>query len=527
MAPKILCQDVLDDAGFWSGKGVSLPGYRRLDVPVKSLCFSAGRMAYGHTGDILQDLLDNDPAAGAMIGVETYALRYVADLAACDYLMTQLIYENEKDRVVPKIQGAIQSVLFVDDNRASMSWGRLMELARDPRLQYATINAPEGVYGVSYTGGAFAEPVSEILKTDMVEGTVVSDPAKWTAFALERFKAGRKFALVSCTNFSGNGHYTGATVRAVARAWEERGHAPAGFVDYLRDPGRFSFPNCMIDRIAVPPDDKTQQAMERLELISNVVVTERTRYWAVEDVFPAGRPPLEEADGVFMAKGYDDVKKYEDMKLRILNMSHSVMAHLGVLLGYRGRYGIYRAMQDEDIRKIITGIIDLVLETVDRPERMDPRDFAADAIERLNNPNIPDDPMRIALNGSTKMLPRFMDTFYAACEKGGIDRRRLEVVLLPVAGFLRYTLGIDDRGERFELESDPIKDTLEACGKGASLGEPASARAFHTLIADATVMGRDLYQLDDTGAVVQEMAAAMLEGDGAVRKAVRRYLTSS
>ncbi|MBD3316849.1 MAG: hypothetical protein GF344_13765, partial [Chitinivibrionales bacterium] len=360
MSPRILCRETLNDTAFWSGKEVALPAYERLEAPIKSLCFSAGRMAYGHTGDILQDLLNHDVSAGAMIGIETYAQRYVADLAACDYLMTQLIYENEKDRVVPKIQGAIQSVLYVDDNRAGMSWHRLMEFARNPELQYATINAPEGVYGVSYSDGEFAEPVDEQLKRDMSEGTVKSDPAKWTAFALERFKENLPFALVSCTNFSGNGHYTGATVRTVARAWEENGYAPAGFVDYLLDPGRFSFPNCMIDRIAVPPDDKTQQAMETLELISNVVVTERTRYWAVEDIFPAGRPPLEKAEGVFMAKSYDDVKKYEDMKLRILNMSHSVMAHLGVLLGYRGKYGIYRAIQDEDIKEIITRIIDLV-----------------------------------------------------------------------------------------------------------------------------------------------------------------------
>jgi fructuronate reductase len=279
----------------------------------------------------------------------------------------------------------------------------------------------------------------------------------------------------------------------------------------------------MIDRIAVPPDDKTNQIMERLGVVSNVVVTERTRYWAVEDIFPAGRPPLEEAEGVFMAKGYDDVKKYEDMKLRILNMSHSVMAHLGVLLGYRGKYGIYRAMQDEDIKKVIALIIELVLETVERPEMMDPRDFAADAIERLNNPNIPDDPMRIALNGSTKMLPRFLDTFYAAREKG-VDAKRLEVVLLPVAGFLRYTLGIDDAGKAFGLEGDPIKDTLEACGKAASLGDSASAKAFRKLIADASVMGRDLYELGDTGNALQEMTGKMLAGEGAVRRTVGEHL---
>jgi fructuronate reductase len=278
----------------------------------------------------------------------------------------------------------------------------MMELARDPRVQFATINAPEGAYGVTYNGGEFAEPQSANVKKDLQDGSVLSDPGKWTAFALERFKAGLPFAMVSCTNFSGNGHVTGATLRMMARGWEEQGKAPKGFVAYLSDPKRFSFPNTMIDRIAVPPDDVALAVMETIGVRSNIVVTEKVRYWAVEDLFPAGRPALQDAEGVFVCPDYDDVKRYEDMKLRILNMSHSTIAGLGVLLGYRGKYGIYNAMQDKDMTAVIGKIIDLVIRTIDRPKGIDPRDFAKDAIARLNNPNIPDDPMRIALNGSTK-----------------------------------------------------------------------------------------------------------------------------
>ena len=83
-----------------------------------------------------------------------------------------------------------------------------------------------------------------------------------------------------------------------------------------------------------------------------MVVTEKARYWAVEDIFPAGRPKFEKAEGVFMEKSYQEIKKYEDMKLRILNMSHSLIAGLGVLLGYRGKYGIYNAMQEQGDHRV-------------------------------------------------------------------------------------------------------------------------------------------------------------------------------
>jgi fructuronate reductase len=523
MAYQVLNQRLLENASFWQGKKVELPQYDRKKLPVRSVCFSAGKMAYGHTGDIMQDLLNEDPSIGVMTGVETFSPKYVTDLAAADFLMTQLIFENEKGRVVPKVQGAIDTILFLDSSATSLAWARLLELAHDPRLQFATINAPEGAYGVTYHGGEFAEPINPVLVKDMEEGTVNSDAAKWTTFALERFKAGLKLAMVSCTNFSGNGHYTAATLRTVARAWEEKGFAPAGFVKYLSDPAQFSFPNCMIDRIAVNPDETTGAVMAGLGVKSNLVVTERARYWAVEDIFPAGRPPFEKAAGVFMETSYEGVKRYEDMKLRILNMSHSVFAGLGVLLGYRGTYSIYRAMQDQDLTDLIGRIIEIVIQTIERPQQMDPREFAKATWERLNNPNIPDDPMRIAFNASAKMLPRFMDTYYAGLHKG-LSREQLDLVLLPVAGFIRYAMGLDDEGQPYRLEDDPRKDLLAACGSRAKLGEPASAAAFQEIIANRGIMGEDLYQFGDTGNRMESMVQKMLAGPGAVRQVVREYL---
>jgi len=523
MPTRTLTQALLADAPFWRGKRVELPRYDRTAIPVRALSFSAGRMAFGHTGDILQDLLAVEPATGLMVGVETYAARYVAELSACDYLITQLIYGDERGAVTPKIQGAMRSVLFVDDDTGSLTWHRLMELARDPRLQFGTINAPEGAYGMSYLGGEEAEPLSAAVKRDLHEGTVTSDAGKWTAFARERFAAGLPFALVSCTNFSGNGQVTGAILKTIGRAWEAKGFAPAGFVDYLRSPRGFTCPNCMIDRIAVPPDETARGVLEGLGIRSSLVVTERIRYWVVEDAFPAGRPAFERAEGVIVEESYAEVKKYEEMKLRILNMGHSTFGHLGVLLGYRGPYGVYRASQDAGLMTLLRRIIAQVFATLDRPKQMDPERFAGDSLLRFQNPNIPDDPMRAALNGSTKLVPRFLDTYFAGRERG-LEAADLEAVLLPVAAFLRYCLGIDDAGSVYELADDPLREALLACGARARLGDPRSASALDPLIARPDLMGRDLFACGDAGNRLRGMAAEMLEGPGAVRAALERRL---
>ena len=72
-----------------------------------------------------------------MVGIETYNFRYCLELAASDYLLTQLIFGDESGDIIPKIQAAIKSVLFVDGNTNSLTYQKLMEYAHNPDLQFA------------------------------------------------------------------------------------------------------------------------------------------------------------------------------------------------------------------------------------------------------------------------------------------------------------------------------------------------------------------------------------------------------
>ena len=60
------------------------------------------------------------------------------------------------------------------------------------------------------------------------------------------------------------------------------------------------------------------------------MVTEPFTQWVIEDVSRKGRPAWEKAGAEFVA----DVEPYEQMKLRLLNGSHSTLAYLGYLAGY-------------------------------------------------------------------------------------------------------------------------------------------------------------------------------------------------
>ncbi len=103
-----------------------------------------------------------------------------------------------------------------------------------------------------------------------------------------------------------------------------------------------TFPNSMVDRItpAVTPDD-----VKRLNAQSGVedaapVYSEDFIQWVIEDDFIAGRPDWEAAGAEFT----DDVSAYENMKLSLLNASHSLLSYPAFLAGYRR---VDEAVRDE------------------------------------------------------------------------------------------------------------------------------------------------------------------------------------
>lgn len=100
-----LNQALLKDSSFWEGKGALLPKYDREKLPVTAICFSMGRMGFGHFADIMQDLLECGAASGVIAGVETFSRAYYDSLKASDMLVTQIIYGNKKGEATPKIQG--------------------------------------------------------------------------------------------------------------------------------------------------------------------------------------------------------------------------------------------------------------------------------------------------------------------------------------------------------------------------------------------------------------------------------------
>ncbi|MBR3305869.1 MAG: mannitol dehydrogenase family protein [Lachnospiraceae bacterium] len=412
--------------------------------------------------------------------------------------------------------------------KAASDPGRLMEIAAKHSLQMVSYTITEKGYVVKDSVG---EPVG-YMKVDIEggPGRAASTIGLSTAMLYQRYKAGKApVAFVSMDNCSGNGDRLKEAVCFVAEKWIEKGLAEAGFMEYLQDEKLVAFPCSMIDKITPRPDQGIADKLKALGIegmevfvtgkntyISPFVNAEIPQYLVVEDKFPAGRPPLQEA-GVYMTKR-DTVEKSERMKVQsCLNPLHTGLAVCGCLLGFNK---ISEEMKDEDLKALAYGLGKEGLEVVCDPGIIKPSDFIKEVLEeRLPNPYMPDTPQRIACDTSQKIPIRFGHTMksYAELNREG----ELELIPFVIAAWFRYLSGYDDRLEKMQLSPDPELDAL--CSKLASLvpGKGVTdISLIEGLLSDSRFFAMDLTKSEALSGKIKEYYKKMMSGKGAVREAL-------
>jgi mannitol-1-phosphate/altronate dehydrogenase len=148
----------------------------------------------------------------------------------------------------------------------------------------------------------------------------------------------RPLTVLSCDNLQENGSKVKTGVLKVAR---ESGDASmAAWIEKS-----VTFPNSMVDRIvpALTPERVTVLQAQFKTDNQEILATEIFSQWVIEDRFAAARPPLEKV-GVQIVS---DVRPFEEVKLRLLNASHSLIAYAGLLKNYRF---VHEAIHDPEIR---------------------------------------------------------------------------------------------------------------------------------------------------------------------------------
>ena len=347
----------------------------------------------------------------------------------------------------------------------------------------------------------------------------------------ERFLAGEKpVAMVSTDNCSHNGEKLSLALTAYASAWEENKLVQPGFLSYLQNPEKVSFPWTMIDKITPRPDASIEKMLEedgladaqpiitsRHTYVAPFVNAEECQYLVVEDHFPNGRPPMEKSGWIFTDR--ETVNKTERMKVcTCLNPLHTALAVFGCLLDYE-------LISDEMKNPVLKKLVERIgyvegLPVVTDPGILSPKQFIDEVLNiRIPNPFMPDTPQRIATDTSQKLSIRFGETIKSYLASPELSLSDLQAIPAVFAGWLRYLMGVDDNGDAFDLSPDPLLATVRPYVQDLKLGAPADREALSKtlapLLSDASIFGVDLISAGLSDRVLNAFVS-MLQGPGAV-----------
>ena len=516
----ILNNDCLKNREAWEAKGYRLPEYDREAMIARTkenptwLHFGAGNIFKALHGMAAQRLLNEGVLDKGIIAVERM------DRGGEKYDDLAVVVTLKASGSVEKnILGAMAETCYLYGGEE-----RLKEIFRNPSLQLATFTITEKGYSLD------ADDVKADLTLSPAEAR--SYMGRVAGLLLERYRAGAyPIAMVSTDNCSHNGDKLKAAMLAFADAWGDE-----GFKAYLEDGSKVSFPWTMIDKITPSPDLSVGAMLEadglegfapvrnaRGTVKATYVNAEESEYLVLEDDFPNGRPPLEKAGFFFTDR--ETVDKVERMKVcTCLNPLHTALAVYGCLLGYEK---IWQEMQDEDLKKLVYTIgYKEGLPVVTDPGIIRPEDFIKTVLTvRFPNPFMPDTPQRIATDTSQKLSIRFGETVKAYLASDMLQPSDLKLIPLVFAGWLRYLMAVNDKGEAFEPSPDPLLESAQAYVKDFKLGEKPDCSKLEGLLRNKTVFGVDLVE----AGLAEKICAYFTEltaGPGAVRATLHKYVNA-
>ncbi|MDN3628979.1 fructuronate reductase [Vibrio lentus] len=263
------------------------------------------------------------------------------------------------------------------------------------------------------------------------------------ALKIRRERGLKPFTVMSCDNVQENGHVAKAAIIEFAQLLDPE----------LRDwiETNVTFPCTMVDRIVPAATEETLTEIAELLGCEDPcgIACEPFRQWVIEDNFVAGRPDWNIAGAEFV----EDVVPYEEMKLRMLNGSHSFLAYLGYLGGYDH---ISDTMTDAGYRK---AAFDMMMKSqapsLTMPEGTDLEGYATLLINRFTNPSLKHKTWQIAMDGSQKIPQRMGGSLRFHLEQGS----DFSWLATAIAGWMRYVSGVDEQGNEIDVR-DPMVDTL-------------------------------------------------------------------
>ncbi|AID24833.1 mannitol dehydrogenase family protein [Salmonella bongori] len=446
----------------------TLPSYDRSHLVTRIVHLGFGAFHRAHQGvytDILAAEHNSDwgYCEVNLIGGE----QQIADLKQQDNLYT--VAEMSADAWTARVVGVVKSALHAQVDGLET----LLAAMCEPQVAIVSLTITEKGYCHSPATSqlmldhpAIAADLQNPHQPKSAPGVVVEALARRNAAGLPAF------TVMSCDNMPENGHVMRNVVLAYAQAVD------AELAKWIEQ--NVTFPSTMVDRI-VPA--VTPETLDKIEQLTGVrdpagVACEPFRQWVIEDNFVAGRPAWEKAGAELVA----DVLPFEEMKLRMLNGSHSFLAYLGYLAGYQH---INDCMGDENYRRAARALMLREQAPTLKVKGVDLARYADQLIERYSNPALRHRTWQIAMDGSQKLPQRMLDSvrWHLA------NHSDFDLLALGVAGWMRYVGGVDEQGKAIDV-SDPLLPVIQRAVANSEEG----ASRVEALLGITEIFSTDLPQ---------------------------------
>ncbi|MBL4768399.1 MAG: mannitol dehydrogenase family protein [Rhodobacteraceae bacterium] len=464
---------------------VNTPDYNPSQHAPGIVHFGVGAFHKAHQAVYTDDALASAGGDWRIIGVSLRSPKAAEQLNPQNGFYT--VIERGEGQPLARIIGSISEVIAAPGNVR-----RLLDILSEPDIRIVSLSVTEKAYGIDRTSAG----------VDMEHSAITADLANpenpcgvlgmlVAALARRKETGVPPFTVLCCDNLPENGAFLrGGVIDFANRLDKPLGRWIATHV---------AFPSTMVDRITPATTSATLRDAQQLTGCTDLaaVQTEPFSQWVIEDNFPNGRPAWDAGGAIFVG----DVAPYENMKLRMLNGAHSMLAYAGFL---SGKKYVSDVMQDSDLTKLVGRYILAAAGTLEPLPSVDFADYATSLIQRFSNPNIRHETYQIAMDGTEKLPQRIFQPAISALTLG----QSLGPFAFATAAWMRYCLGHFDDGDPYDLRDPRQARIAEGLRNNSS---PKGIAAF-LFSLDALFPNELLSEIEWKEQVISKLARMI--GDG-------------
>lgn len=395
---KTLSSEILQDI---SAEKVQIPTAESFQYPEKVIQFGTGVLLRGLPDYYIDKANKKQLFKGRVAVVKSTTTGSIEDFVTQEGLYTICVkgIENGKEREEYIINNSITRVL-----EAANQWDEILKIAESADLDVIISNTTE---------------VGIVESEDKITDTPPSSfPGKLLSLLYHRYQTfngdlEKGLVILPTELISDN-----ATVlKNIILVLAAQNNLEERFVNWLTEANDFC--NTLVDRI-VPgklPEDVQQETDNYLGYTDNLMImAEPFRLWAIESSSDRVREKLSFAQADDTVVIVPSITKYKEIKLRLLNATHTFSCAAAILAGFKT---VKEAMRNETFRLYVEQLItqeigpSIVGEEI---AEIEAREFSEKVVDRFSNPFLDHQWTAIAMNYSSKVAMRcvpLLEKWYA------------------------------------------------------------------------------------------------------------------